>query len=437
VVTTAIFISCQKETSFERRNGTPSVGSLSVDASGNCLGAVVSGNYYKDTLLKASNYVDVSVDVDTAGTYTITTDTVNGYFFKASSTFNNAGTQVIRLVGGGTPLAAGTNIFTVSYNGTTCEFSITVTAAAGGSAVFSITCTGPTFAGTYKAGSLLTSAETVTLNVYVTTIGSWSVTTAPSVNGVTFAGSGNFATTGAQTIKLTASGTPTAAGTNNHTVTGASATCSFPLTVNPASPPDYFPRTQNSNWSYEYDNDAIDSILIYSQGTVTQAGNTYNIFWYNDGFSAVDTFGLYRRSGADYFENSQDMSYSILDNPYRGEILFLKDNQTVNATWNSNQFSGNYTDPQSGVTGTITLRWQFTILQQNGTVSVTTSTGTVNYTNVIEVKQEMRQLVGSSWELVAYFRNYYARDKGLVKQDLYDATGNVIQSSEVRRLIVY
>jgi len=281
------------------------------------------------------------VQVDTAGSYTISSDTVNGYYFKASGTFNNAGTQVIRLAGGGKPLAAGTNIFTVSYNGTFCEFSVTVTASvpAGGSSVFTVTCTGATPAGTYMAGTALTSANTITLNVNVTTVGSWSVTTAPAVNGIIFAGTGTFTVTGTQTIVLSASGsTPTAAGTNNYTVTGATATCSFPLTVTSTVPPDYFPRTQNSNWSYEYDNDPDDSLLIYSQGTVTLAGNTYNIFWYNDGFSTVDTFGYYRRSGADYFEFG-DMSYGILDNPNRGEFLFLKDNQTASSTWNSAQFS--------------------------------------------------------------------------------------------------
>jgi hypothetical protein len=434
-LSTMVFVSCQKETSFEQGNTNASVGSLSVDATGNCLGAVVGGTYYKDTTIKASNYVDVSVEVDTVGTYTITSDTVNGYYFKASGTFNNIGTQVIRLAGGGKPLTPGTNLFTVSYNGTTCEFTVTVTAPAGGSAVFSVACTGATPVGVYKAGTALTSANTITLNVSVTTVGSWSVTTAPAVNGIIFAGSGTFSTTGAQTIILTATGTPTAAGTNNHTVTGATATCTFPVTVIPAAPPDYFPRTQNSNWSYEYDNDSDDSLLIYSQGTTVKAGNTYNIFWYNDGVSAVDTFGYYRRSVADYYEYG-DMSYGILDNPYRGEFIFLKDNLAASATWDSSPFSGDYTD-QMGVTGTITLRWHSTILQQNVTVAITSSTGVVSYTNVIEVKQEMQQMVGTTWELVAYFRNYYARDKGLIKQDLYDETNALLTSSEVRRLIVY
>src|SRR4026208_367654 len=95
IVTSLIFMACQKETSFEQGASTASVGSLSVDANGNCLGAVVSGIYYKDTAIKASNYVDVSVQVDTVGTYTISSDTVNGYYFKATGTFNATGAQSV------------------------------------------------------------------------------------------------------------------------------------------------------------------------------------------------------------------------------------------------------------------------------------------------------------------------------------------------------
>src|SRR5262245_36315222 len=81
ILSSLILLACQKEASFERGNTRASVGSLSVDASGNCLGAVVSGTYKKDTALNSSHYVDVSIQVDTAGTYTIVTDTVNGYYF--------------------------------------------------------------------------------------------------------------------------------------------------------------------------------------------------------------------------------------------------------------------------------------------------------------------------------------------------------------------
>jgi hypothetical protein len=211
ILTTVFFMACQKETSFEKGASTASVGSLSVDASGNCLGAVVSGTYFKDTAIKASNYVDISVKVDSVGTYTISSDTVNGYYFKASGSFTATGTQTVRLIGSGKPLATGTNIFTVRYHGTVCGFTVTVTVPTGGSSVFTVTCTGATPVGTYVAGTPLTAANTITLNVTVTNVGSWSVTTAPAVNGITFSGTGTFTATGAQTIVLTGSGTPTAA----------------------------------------------------------------------------------------------------------------------------------------------------------------------------------------------------------------------------------
>ena len=433
VLTSVLLIACQKEVSFEKGNFRASVGSLSVDGSGNCLGAVVSGTYYKDTAIKVSNYVDVSVQVDTAGTYTISSDTVNGYYFKATGTFTATGTQVIRLVGGGKPLATGTNIFTVTYNGTVCEFTVTVTAAAGGSAVFTISCTGATPAGSYVAGTALTAANTVTLNVNVTTVGTWSVTTAPAVNGIIFSGTGTFAATGAQTIVLSANGsTPAAGGTFTFTVTGGTSTCNFSLTCTTAIP-DYFPRTTNSNWSYQFDGDPTDSLLIYVIAPTTNInGNTYNIFFYNDGVD-VDSFGYYRRAGADYFEWIDMGSYVGLDNPNWMEWTFLKDNLAAGGTWNSAQFSGPFTDPTSGITVNVTLRWELSITNQNIPVSVN---GTP-YTNVIQVKQELKQLVGTSWVLVAYFDSYYARDKGLIKQDLYDDTGSLAYEQDVRRLVIY
>lgn len=436
VLTSVLFMACQKEVSFEKGNSTASVGSLSVDGSGNCLGAVVSGTYYKDTAIKASNYVDVSVQVDTAGTYTISSDTVNGYYFKGTGTFTATGTQVVRLAGGGKPLAAGTNIFTVTYNGTVCEFSVTVTAAVpppGGSSAFTITCTGATPAGTFVAGTALTAANTITLNVNVTAIGSWSVTTAPAVNGIIFSGTGTFTATGAQTIVLTAAGTPTAAGPFTFTVTGGTGTCTFPVTVTAAAVPDYFPRTAFSNWSYEFDGDPTDSLLIYViSPTKVINGNTYNLFFYNDG-AGVDSFGYYRRVGPDYFEWIDMGSYVGLDDPLWMEWTFLKDNLTTGGTWTSAQFTGPYTNPTTMVTSNITLRWEFTIVQQNVNFVV----GTTTYANTIQVKQELKQLNGTNWVLAAYFNSYFARDKGLIKQDLYDNTGTLFYEQNVRRLVIY
>ena len=444
IFTSVIFIACQKETSFEQGSSTASVGSLSVDASGNCLGAVVSGTYMKDTAIKTSNYVDVSVKVDTAGTYTISSDTVNGYYFKATGTFGATGTQTVRLVGGGKPLAIGSNSFRVTYNGTVCDFTVAVTAPpppTGGSGVFTFNCTGATPAGTYVAGTALTAANTITLNVTVTTVGTWSVTTAPAVNGITFSGTGTFATTGAQTIILAGSGTPIAAGTNTFTVTGGSSACTFQCTTTAAVISDYFPRTTNSNWSYQYDDVFIDSLLtkVIPQ-TLTANGNIYNIFMSTDG--TVPGFdstangqyaSYYRKSGSDYFEWIDMGSYVGMTAPQWMEYTFLKDNLAPAGTWASAQFTGQF--PPPAPSSPFTLRWEFTIMQQNASVSVN---GTP-YANTIEVKQELKQFAGGVWvpQPIATLRCFYAKDKGLIKQDLYD-NSNVLQYElDVRRLAIY
>jgi len=434
-----IFMACQKETSFEKGNSTASVGSLATDASGNCLGAIISGTYYKDTALKATNYVDITVQVDTVGTYTISTDTVNGYYFKASGTFTATGTQTVRLIGGGKPLSTGSNIFTVTYDGTVCDFVVLVTAPAGGSSAFTVTCTGATAVGNYVVGTPLTAANSITLTVNVTAVGSWSVTTAPAVNGIIFSNTGTFTNTGTQTITLNASGTPVTAGPSTFTVTGGTGTCTFQVTVTATPTSDYFPRTAFSNWSYEFDGniDPSDTLLYYAiSPTKTINGNTYNVFFYNDGLG-VDSFGYYRRSGGDYFEWINMGAYVGLDDDYWMEWTFLKDNLATNGTWTSAQFSGAYTDPTSGQTLNLTLRWEFTITGQNIPFTVNSSAGATAYTNVIRVKQELKQLVGTSWVLAAWFDSYYAKDKGLIKQDLYDDSNSIIYEQDVRRLVIY
>lgn len=85
-----------------------------------------------------------------------------------------------------------------------------------------------TILGTYTAGVPVTSANTMTLYAQVTKIGTYSITTLPN-NGVTFSASGTFSTLGCQLITLTASGTPTAAGsisavTNTNPIGSASTT---------------------------------------------------------------------------------------------------------------------------------------------------------------------------------------------------------------------
>jgi hypothetical protein len=109
----------------------PSVGSLS-GVPGACTGITVSGTYTVGNLLEASNLIMVEVNVTTdhsfttAGTYTISTDTINGYYFYKEGIFLNAGVQTIGIQATGTPVTAGTDSFTITYNGGSCLVDVTI-----------------------------------------------------------------------------------------------------------------------------------------------------------------------------------------------------------------------------------------------------------------------------------------------------------------------
>jgi hypothetical protein len=59
IVTTVFFIACQKEVSWNKEIPTASVGLLSLMPMAIALGLLFPGTYFKDTAIKASNYVDV------------------------------------------------------------------------------------------------------------------------------------------------------------------------------------------------------------------------------------------------------------------------------------------------------------------------------------------------------------------------------------------
>jgi hypothetical protein len=194
---------CQKELSFEQ--GTkPGHGMLQEETSGDCFPKTVNGVYEVGTpLVAATNNIEISVDVTETGNYLITTDTVNGIYFRASGIFTQTGMNTITLNGNGTPFTSGVHNYVVSFDGTTCDIQVTsLPAGAGGPAVFTlettgtapVNCSGATAQGTYVIGSPLTSANTVTLSVNVTQIGTFSMSST-ATNGMTFSKTDVFLTT--------------------------------------------------------------------------------------------------------------------------------------------------------------------------------------------------------------------------------------------------
>ncbi|MFT3909850.1 MAG: hypothetical protein QM737_10525 [Ferruginibacter sp.] len=88
-------------------------------------------------------------------------------------------------------------------------------------------CTTPLISGDYVVDSVLTNANTVTINVNVTTIGDYTISTG-LINGIQFVGTGVFSATGPQTITLFGTGIPAAVITS--TYTPGLHGCSFQIT---------------------------------------------------------------------------------------------------------------------------------------------------------------------------------------------------------------
>jgi hypothetical protein len=236
-------LSCEKELSFEGGVTTPAADTAVFTLGGSpssCTGFTAAGTYIADIPLVASNTVALNVTVNTIGSYTVNTGTVNGITFSTSGNFTSTGSQVITLQGVGTPTAAGDFTYTVSNGGSSsCSLIITVVPAVS-VAIGTVDCAGVTLSGTYTQGIVLGSDNTVSIPVNVITAGSYSVTTA-AVNGCTFSASGILAA-GAQTIVLAGSGTPTASGSSDYNFVFGASNCSFSIDFLPGILPstDYF-----------------------------------------------------------------------------------------------------------------------------------------------------------------------------------------------------
>ncbi len=256
-----LIVSCQKELSYEAGLGK---GTLKKDVTGECLPVNVNGTYQKDTLLVATvNFVDIQISVSEPGSYSIKTDTINGYSFNGAGFFNVQGLNTVRLIGYGKPIVPGVDMFTVKFDTSVCQFNVTVTGTGGGGgSTYTFQCpSNPTFYGTYQTG-VSTSGDSVRINVTSVAGGSYNITTSTttSSNGVTFTGSGVLpASPSPQSVTLFASGTPTAAGPFTYTLTGTgnTSTCTFLQTYSPAT--------------------TTNGIITFNIGTVNKTFNFSNI----------------------------------------------------------------------------------------------------------------------------------------------------------------
>jgi hypothetical protein len=213
-------------------NQPPPPAAFTVD----CSNPVLTGVYNLNQPLNSSNSVTLSVNVTTAGSYFISTNTVNGIFFQDSGFFNTTGVQNIVLYGYGIPQQTGNFAYNVQYNGiNSCFFPVSISPISTSTFVFNGAPTNCQFtaAGSYSAGVPLSANNVIGINVTVTTAGAYTIFT-NTAGGFSFSGSGVFTSTGTQTVFITGTGTPTAAGLYTFTPqgNGTTSTCQLSIQVN-------------------------------------------------------------------------------------------------------------------------------------------------------------------------------------------------------------
>lgn len=186
---------------------------------------------------------------------------------------------------------------------------------------------------------------------------------------------------------------------------------------------DYWPAALNNKWVFAQDGSEFDMKII---STNSIEGNTYYTFNEQTGqggtLTATGTMRL-RKTGGNYYIRIEDVVTPAEDGmpgstTTGSEIVILKDNVAVGATW-SQTFtqSTSFTDPMFP---TITLNMSVNgkILEKDATVIV----GGVTYTNVIKSQiQQTVSMMGTPAGTTTTFY-YLSKDVGPVKIE-YAGTG--------------
>jgi hypothetical protein len=434
LISSVIYSSCQKELNFDTVPGNgQATGSLK-SLAGICLPSMVSGTYTKDSVLKAVNFMDVSADITSIGTYSIKSDTIAGFSFSGTGSVTSTGTQTIKLTGAGTPTTTGIKTFTIRFGTSICKIDIQVVAGVLPAAAYSFTCAGTSFGpGVYTTGIVVGPQHTVTLNVNVASPGPYSINVA-AVNGISYSGSGTFTTSGNATAILTASGAPIAASppVYTYTVTSGASSCTFSITVTAPPPPpnlDYVPQTSFSNWSSRLvgGTPADTTFIQVSTNSKTFGSNSYKIFEIKD--MGVATDSVYNRKNGGLYYQYIDGNLGVLDNPINKEYLVLDSNLAVNATWVAN-FGPN-----------VAMGFPLTNIRVNAQIlgkGETQTVASVLYNNVIRVKYTYTATVLIIGDVpVAEEERWFARGIGVIRSSVMNLINPATIVNETTRAQIF
>lgn len=408
-----ILTSCQKGIHWD----LASEGALLKDSAGNCMPITVTGNFITNKPANDSDFLTVNINVTSAGTYSITSDSVNGYIFKASGIFNNVGVIPVKLTCSGTPLIPGTDRFNIIYNNSSCEAIVTVLSDSVPASSYTLqgspgNCMNDTIKGSYLQTVALDTLNKVTISVNVITPGRFSIST-NTVNGYRFSGEGMFAAIGIQSIIFKGEGTPVNAGTDIFTVNANNNTCSFSITVSSivhVTNQLHFPLTTGSYWTYV--DGFNDTTKRYVNGDTVIIDTTHFIR-----VSELKTYNsqnyFYNFDGADYNEFGKVDKYTTSFQyglPYYGLLPFLKEYVTTGASWESAVFTGAASFGQR-----IYLKYAYYCLSNIATKVVKGFGFKDVY--VIAVYPQIKSDFGTWGSTTEVYYYYYAKGVGLVSEE--------------------
>ena len=283
-------------------------------------------------------------------------------------------------------------------------------------------CQPVTVKGSYVKDSVLTDSNYVEVQVNFSATGKYKISTDTS-NGFSFLDSGYAFTTGLQSVRLKGTGKPIFVQQTNFSVAFDTSVCMFSINVTDTVPPpivtpvtsaDYFPTSDSSNWTYQFQNGstASDSIHTAVFGTdATIAGNTYRTF-ISQQSGVIDT-SYYRKGGGLYYTYGNFNQFNVYDTvDSKADYIFLKDNVPVSTTWESPEINATLASTPGKAKITFTIEGK----------DIQTTIGNTTIDSVIQVKQEYMFAPSATgvYQTVTTANFYYAKNIGFIKAETSD-----------------
>lgn len=190
-----------------------------------------------DRLIKgkpaAGQKISAQIEVTTAGTFNFETlSNTTGVKYTLTNAKLAVGTHTINLTASGTPLVSGDQVlFEITGTGLEGSRCNTFVVIENSEAELTANCGEAVVNGTYRLDFATTASHYIDIPVTWANTGTWEGAAINNETGISFHGSGTVNTTGNQTIRLYAEGTPIVTGTKTFAITINDLTCSVDVTI--------------------------------------------------------------------------------------------------------------------------------------------------------------------------------------------------------------